>query len=383
MPLAGTVPDSMEGDRRTPLRTADSLAALQMSEETALGDQKAAEVAAQAVQQQQQLAPPGACCFWGLRVLCQEHRSILDEARALQQPATAQSPRSDGMGGDEERRFNSWGQLRGCGGCGGCCCCCCGEEGSAHAPGASALTSLGVLRRHLWRLCPKAPLACGMLASVLLSTASFCAPYVQGRVFDAAVDAYQRHDPADVAFGTEIAPLLAVIGCIYLSVWALECAVGILFAVAAHTTLTRLRAAMFANLVEQDVAFHDAHVSGELSSRLINDSGQLQALVQFVSQDLLQASVRLVGALGAMYLTHPYMAALAMVVTPINWLIIRKAGEVQGMYGIVQNSKLAEANAAAVEALGAIRTVQSNTGETREAFRFAALGCNQLYFNLH
>ena len=123
MPLAWTVPDSMEGDRRTPLRTADSLAALQMSEETALGDQKAAEVAAQAVQEQQQLAPPGACCFWGLRVLCQEHRSIIDEARALQQPATAQSPRSDGMGGDEERRFNSWGQLR----CGGGC----GHDGSA------------------------------------------------------------------------------------------------------------------------------------------------------------------------------------------------------------------------------------------------------------
>lgn len=39
------------------------------------------------------------------------------------------------------------------------------------------------------------------------------------------------------------------------------------------------------------VAFYDAHTSGELSSRLINDSGQLQTLVQFVSQNALQASV--------------------------------------------------------------------------------------------
>ena len=39
----------------------------------------------------------------------------------------------------------------------------------------------------------------------------------------------------------------------------------------------------------QDIAFYDAHVSGELSSRLINDSGQLQGLAQFTTQQLLQA----------------------------------------------------------------------------------------------
>ena len=75
---------------------------------------------------------------------------------------------------------------------------------------------------------------------------------------------------------------------------------GILFAVAAHTALTRLRCAMFANLMQQDMAFYDSHASGELSSRLINDSGQLQTLVQFVTQDLLQAVVRVSGGLVAM-----------------------------------------------------------------------------------
>ena len=37
----------------------------------------------------------------------------------------------------------------------------------------------------------------------------------------------------------------------------------------------------------------------------------------------------------------------------------------QGLYGIVQNASLARANAAAVEALGAMRTVHANTGEVR------------------
>ena len=64
---------------------------------------------------------------------------------------------------------------------------------------------------------------------------------------------------------------------------------GIGFAVAAHTTITRLRIRMFRNLAQQEAAFYDHHRSGELSSRLINDSGALQYLAQFVSQSFIQA----------------------------------------------------------------------------------------------
>ena len=159
---------------------------------------------------------------------------------------------------------------------------------------------------------------------------------MQGRLFDAAVNAYHNHTDVSEAFRGEIGPLLGAMGGLYGLAWGMEVVVGILFAVAAHTALTRLRCAMFANLVQQDVAFYDAHVSGELSSRLINDSGQLQTLVQFVTQDVLKATVRIVGGLLAMYLTHWNLALLATMITPINWLIIRRAGDVQGLYGAVQ-----------------------------------------------
>lgn len=81
--------------------------------------------------------------------------------------------------------------------------------------------------------------------------------------------------------------------------------------------------------------------------------------------------MRIIGGLVTMYLTHPLLALLATVVTPLNWLIIRKAGDVQGLYGVVQNAAMAGANAAAVETLGAMRTVHANTGELNEARRFA------------
>jgi len=121
-------------------------------------------------------------------------------------------------------------------------------------------------------------------------------------------------------------PWLLLVAGLYVASWVFEIFVGILFAVAAHTTLTRLRNRMFLNLVQQDIAFYDAHVSGELSSRLINDSGQLQGLAQFTTQQLLQATVRLVGAVVAMYMTHPLLAVLATVISPLNYFIVRRAG---------------------------------------------------------
>ena len=86
---------------------------------------------------------------------------------------------------------------------------------------------------------------------------------------------------------------------------------------------------------------------------------------------MIQGAVRLLGSLVAMFATHPLLALLATLITPLNWLIVRRAGDVQGLYGVVQNHSMAQANAQAVEVLGAMRTVQANAAELREARRFA------------
>lgn len=87
--------------------------------------------------------------------------------------------------------------------------------------------------------------------------------------------------------------------------------------------------------------------------------------------DLTRQVVRVLGSLVAMFVTHPLLALLATVVTPVNWLIVHRAGNLSGLYGVVQNGAMADANAQAVEVLGAMRTVQASTAELREARRFS------------
>merc|ERR1719336_1845898 len=101
-------------------------------------------------------------------------------------------------------------------------------------------------------------------------------PFVQGKLIDIVIKTaseYKQGQAIDI--GAVIGPWLLVVGCLAFAAYSCEIAVGILFAVCGHTTVSRLRIKLFRNLTQQEISFYDAHVSGELSSRLINDSASL------------------------------------------------------------------------------------------------------------
>ncbi|CAK0838143.1 unnamed protein product, partial [Prorocentrum cordatum] len=220
----------------------------------------------------------------------------------------------------------------------------------------------------VFSLCPLNLLGGGMFVSVVLTILSFLQPFFQGKLVDIAVDAFNKGETDDI--WPKLMPGLTWVALSMLGSYLCEIVVGILFAVCGHTTVTRLRIKLFRNLTEQEIAFYDSHVSGELSSRLINDSAALSSLTQFTTQTMLGAIVKFVGSLVAMYMTHPELALLSTIITPVNTLLVRKTGKTVGHYGVVQNHAMAKANGVAIEVLGSIRTVQSNVGECQEASRF-------------
>eukprot|EP00927_Polykrikos_kofoidii_P000742 TRINITY_DN10276_c0_g1_i1.p1 TRINITY_DN10276_c0_g1~~TRINITY_DN10276_c0_g1_i1.p1 ORF type:complete len:697 (+),score=128.52 TRINITY_DN10276_c0_g1_i1:148-2238(+) len=235
----------------------------------------------------------------------------------------------------------------------------------------SVAASLRLLRKEVFALCPVRFLYGGIMVSCVLTTLSFTVPLVKGRLVDVTVAAFRRHEVGEaVDISAVIGPYLIQYGLLLFGGYVCEIAVGILFAIVGHTTVTRLRIKLFRNLVIQEIAFYDKHVSGELSSRLINDSAALSSLTQFTTQTLLGAIVKFVGSLIAMYMTHPYLALLATFITPVNTYLAKRTGKSVGYYGVVQNFAMAKANAVAIEVLGSIRTVQANVGEVEEGNRF-------------
>ena len=112
----------------------------------------------------ERIAPHGAGCFGFLSAFHKLHLSFLSEAKELQKASDLKKH---------------------------------GKKAADQDEGYTMSDSVRSLRRHLWALCPKTPLFLGACCSVLLTASSFGAPYAQGRVFDVAVDAYNRgHDGA-------------------------------------------------------------------------------------------------------------------------------------------------------------------------------------------
>ena len=107
--------------------------------------------------------------------------------------------------------------------------------------------------------------------TVLRSTpsASFAAPFVQGKVFDAAVDAYHRGAGGGHAF-SHTAPLLAVIGglcdLVALGDTVASCSP------CRRTPLSPACAVPCSPASFSKMSPSMTHVSGELSSRLINEA---------------------------------------------------------------------------------------------------------------
>lgn len=231
--------------------------------------------------------------------------------------------------------------------------------------------SMRLLRREVFSLCPLHTLFAGVVVSMCLTILSFMVPWIQGKLVDIAMGGLQdRLHGKQVDIVALLTPGIINVAIIMFFGYICEIIVGILFAICGHTTVTRLRIKLFRNLTVQEVAFYDSHVSGELSSRLINDSAALSSLTQFTTQTLLGAIVKFVGSLVAMYTTHPMLALIATIITPVNTFLVRRTGRTVGHYGVVQNHAMAKANAVAIEVLGSIRTVQANVGEAQESDRF-------------
>jgi hypothetical protein len=213
-------------------------------------------------------------------------------------------------------------------------------------------SSMRLLKEEVFSLCPLRYLFAGMVVSVFMTVLGFAGPLVAGPLVDEALGIKWKidHDePVDI-WGAFFPPL-AIYASVLFASYICEILVGILFAICGHTTVTRLRIKLFRNLCRQEIAFYDAHVSGELSSRLINDSAALSQMTQFTTQYLLGALVKFTGSLVAMYGTQWKLALIATFITPFSVFLVRKTGQVVGYYGVVQNEAMAKANSVAVEVL--------------------------------
>jgi len=131
-----------------------------------------------------------------------------------------------------------------------------------------------------------------------------------------------------------------------------------------------LRKSVFAHVLTLPPGFYDSARTGEIASRLTNDSEQLRQVIGFGFSMLLRNALMMAGALVLLFLTSAKLAALIVLGVPATLIPILLMGRSVRRLSRVNQDRVADVSAHIDESLHEIRTVQAYGHEARTQERF-------------
>ena len=133
-----------------------------------------------------------------------------------------------------------------------------------------------------------------------------------------------------------------------------------------------LRRAVFAHVLTLSPAFFDTTRTGDIVSRVTNDSEQLRQVIGFGLSMLLRNGLMMIGALVLLFTTSPRLALLIVLGVPATLIPILLLGRYVRRLSRSNQDRVAEVSAQVDEAMHEIRTVQAYGHEPRTAEAFDA-----------
>jgi ATP-binding cassette subfamily B protein len=133
-----------------------------------------------------------------------------------------------------------------------------------------------------------------------------------------------------------------------------------------------LRRAVFAHVLTLSPAFFDTTRTGDIVSRVTNDSEQLRQVIGFGLSMLLRNGLMMIGALVLLFTTSPRLAFLIVLGVPATLIPILLLGRYVRRLSRSNQDRVAEVSAQVDEAMHEIRTVQAYGHEPRTAEAFDA-----------
>ncbi len=138
----------------------------------------------------------------------------------------------------------------------------------------------------------------------------------------------------------------------------------------AERVIARIREDLFSHLVHLSPGFFTERRTGELTSRLSNDTTVLQAVLSYNLSEFARQTLFLIGGVVLLTLTHPRLTATTLAVVPIVVGAAFVFGRALRRASTGVQDRIAEATGTAEEAFAQIRTVQSFNGEAEETRRY-------------
>ncbi|KAJ6856689.1 ABC transporter B family member 25-like isoform X3 [Populus alba x Populus x berolinensis] len=208
------------------------------------------------------------------------------------------------------------------------------------------------------------------LALLIASTSSILIPKFGGKIIDIVsgdIETPEQKAEALHAVNNTILEIFLIVitgsVCTALRAW--------LFSSTSERVVARLRSNLFAHLINQEVAFFDVTKTGELLSRLSEDTQIIKnAATTNLSEALRNVSTALIG-LGFMFATSWKLTLLSLAVVPAISVAVRQFGRFLRELSHKTQAAAAASASIAEESFSAIRTVRSFAQESYEISRYS------------
>ncbi|KAJ6632996.1 ATP-dependent translocase ABCB1, partial [Pseudolycoriella hygida] len=144
-----------------------------------------------------------------------------------------------------------------------------------------------------------------------------------------------------------------------------------LFNIAAHSQILRIRGKFFQSILNQDIAWYDLNQSGEFASRMNED---LTKLEEGLGEKVVMFVHFMVGFVGSTILALAkgwQLALVCMASLPVTFIVVGVVAMITGKLAKEEMAAYAKAGAVAEEVFGAIRTVVGFGGEDKEVNRYS------------
>ncbi len=205
-----------------------------------------------------------------------------------------------------------------------------------------------------------------VLAMVALAVAALCV-LALGQGLRHVIDGgFGSGDPA--LLNTALAGVVFVAVLLSLATWArfyLMMSTG-------ERVVADIRKAVFSHVLELSPAFFDTTRTGEIVSRLTNDTTQLQNVIGFGVSMFLRSALMLAGALVMLFITSPKLAAFIVIGVPAVVVPILVIGRRVRRLSRDNQDRVADVSSHIDEAIHEIRTVQAYAHEDADRRGFDA-----------
>ena len=233
----------------------------------------------------------------------------------------------------------------------------------------------------VWRLVsearPEAHLVAGAVATIgVTSSIALAFPWAVGQILDASVLLAAGSTAADAALaqsgGWTANELTGALLALFGVQGGLVVARNVVVTIAGERVVQRLRRKLFRATMAQEVAFFDAHRTGELINRLSADTQLVQKAVTSNIVQALRSTFTGIGGIVMMVTTSPSLTGLVLLTVPPIALGARFFGSyIKKRQAVVQDA-LAQATVVSEEAIANVRTVRAFSAEEWELQRYEA-----------